>query len=153
MINIDSYKLVNVTENDCDLIFQWSNDKDVRLNSFNSNPIKYEDHIKWFKDKMKSNDSIMYIFKVCDGKVGLIRLDKLENNTYIINYSIAREHREKGYATILLRLVKEKYKDSFLIGKVKKENIASIKAFIKAEYIMKEKLDMYIFYSSNKEEL
>lgn len=150
MVN-DNYELLHATDNDCDLLFQWANDKDVRLNSFNSKSIDYEEHVKWFKSKIESNDSIIYLFKVYNDKVGLVRLDKIETNTYIINYSIAKEHREKGYATELLKLIKGKYEKSLLIGKVKKENTASIKAFIKAKYLMKEESNMYVFYSFNKE--
>lgn len=147
MATINSYKLVNATDDDCNLLFQWANDREVRLNSFNSEPIEYDEHIKWFNNKLQSKDSIIYIFKVYNENVGLIRLDKIQNNTYLINYSIAKEHRGKGYAIVLLNTIKQKYKSSLLIGKVKKENTASIKAFIKSEYIIKEELDMYVFYS------
>lgn len=151
MINNNKYELLHATDNDCDLLFQWANDKDVRTSSFNSEAIKYEEHVKWFKNKIESNDSIIYLFKAYNDKVGVIRLDKIEDNIYIINYSITKEHRKKGYATELLKLIKGKYKNSLLIGKVKKENIASIKAFIKADYIMKEEPDFYVFCSYNKE--
>lgn len=147
MIDINNYELVYAKEKDCDLLFKWVNDRDVRLNSFNSEQIKYEDHVKWFNDKMKSNNSSIYLFKVNDVNVGLIRLDKIDKDTYLINYSIAKEYRRKGYATILLRLIKDKYKDNLLIGKVKNKNIASIKAFIRAKYIMKKEQDIYVFYS------
>ena len=35
-------------ENDCSLIYNLSNDPLVRSNSFNSEPIIYENHVKWF---------------------------------------------------------------------------------------------------------
>ncbi|MDR7856911.1 GNAT family N-acetyltransferase [Tissierella sp.] len=151
MVDISNYELIHATNNDCDLVFKWANDKDVRLNSFNSKPIKYEDHKEWFKNKIESNDSIIYLFKAYGDKVGLIRLDKIESNTYVINYNIAKEHRGKGHATNLLKLIKDIYKSSLLIGKVKKDNIGSVKAFLKAGYRMEEELDIYVFYSFAKE--
>lgn len=35
-------------ENDCSLIYNLSNDPLVRSNSFNSEPIFYENHVRWF---------------------------------------------------------------------------------------------------------
>ena len=35
-------------ENDCSLIYNLSNAPLVRSNSFNSEPIIYENHVKWF---------------------------------------------------------------------------------------------------------
>ncbi len=34
-------------ENDCSLIYNLSNDPLVRSNSFNSEPIFYENHVRW----------------------------------------------------------------------------------------------------------
>ena len=33
---------------DCDVLFNWANDDEVRKNSFNQNKILYGDHIVWF---------------------------------------------------------------------------------------------------------
>lgn len=151
MLKAEEYELVCATESDRDLLFKWANDRTVRLNSFNSDLINYQDHLKWFMNKIKSNDSIIYMFKVNKKNAGVIRLDRIEANTCLINYSISKEYRRKGYATILLILIKEKYKSSLLIGKVKKDNIGSIKAFMRAGYIMKEELDVFVFYSFIKE--
>lgn len=150
MVNNDNHELILATEEYCDLLFKWTNDEEVRLNSFNSEVLKYEEHKKWFKSKIESNNTIIYIYKARSQDIGVIRLEGMEDNSYVINYSITKEYRKKGYATDLLKLIKERYKEQLLIGKVKKENIASIKAFIRAGYVMKEEYDIYIFYSFNK---
>ncbi|MSU00118.1 GNAT family N-acetyltransferase [Tissierella pigra] len=152
MGNNDSHKLVYATEDYCDLLFEWVNDEKVRLNSFNSERIKYEEHKKWFKSKIESDDTVIYIFKANNQDIGVIRLEKMDKNGYLINYSIAKDYRKKGYATTLLKLIKEKYKGQLLVGKVKKGNVGSIKAFINAEFIIKKEYDdIYEFYSFNKE--
>ncbi|ABW20042.1 GNAT family N-acetyltransferase [Alkaliphilus oremlandii] len=145
------YNFKNIEKNDCDLIFEWANDETVRNNSFNSNTIEYEEHVKWFDEKLKSTDSIMHIFEVNNVSVGLIRLDRFDDKSFLINYSIAKEHRGRGYATYLLQLIKDKYKTNFLIGKVKSTNSASIKAFMKAGYIMKDESDIKLFYSFDRD--
>jgi len=142
------YKLRDARREDGDLLFNWANDYEVRLNSFNSNPIKYEEHIRWFDNKLKSSNSSMYVFEVDEIAVGMIRLDLVDGQSHLINYSICKGHRGKGYATELLRLIKELNKASLLIGKVKSTNIGSIKAFIKAGYEMEGDSQTKVFYSS-----
>ena len=47
---------------DCSLIYNLSNDPLVRINSFNSEPIIYENHVKWFNKVI--NDSNILFFLV-----------------------------------------------------------------------------------------
>ena len=42
---------------DVDLLFSWANDKEVRKNSFSSEPICYEEHLAWFRKKYQERDS------------------------------------------------------------------------------------------------
>jgi len=51
-------KLREVSDKDCMLIWEWSNNPDVRAVSFSQEPIPYEDHVKWFKSKL--NDMCCY---------------------------------------------------------------------------------------------
>ena len=44
---------VENTSEDCNLIYNLSNDPLVRANSFNSEPIIYENHVKWFNKVIK----------------------------------------------------------------------------------------------------
>ena len=41
--------LRKVNLNDVELIFKWANDPDVRNNSFNTNQIVWDEHVKWFR--------------------------------------------------------------------------------------------------------
>ncbi|QNO13410.1 GNAT family N-acetyltransferase [Alkalicella caledoniensis] len=149
MKDTSKIQLVGVQQEDCDLLFEWTNDEKVRENSFNSETVKYSDHNKWFNEKMNCPRTILLFLVVNNIKSGLVRLDEINNESLLINYSIPKEYRRKGYGTMLLELVKDKYSDKGLVGKVKKENIGSIKAFIKAGFYMKEEAEMLVFYSTN----
>lgn len=144
-------RLVEATFNDCELLYQWANDKEVRKNSFNHHLIVYEDHIKWFEDKLRSDNTTIYIFKNIQESIGMLRLEKIDESTMLINYSIDKKYRGQGYATKLLQTIKKQQVNYILVGKVKKDNIGSIRAFEKAGYFMKEELEYQVFYS--KEEL
>lgn len=39
---------VEKTSEDCSRVYNFSNDSLVRANSFDSEPIIYENHVKWF---------------------------------------------------------------------------------------------------------
>ena len=134
-------KLRKVTFDDMDILYQWANDTDVRENSFNSEPIPYEDHKEWF-DRI-INDNTVYQFMLLDNEtpVGQIRLN-VEGDEAEIGYSIAREFRGKGYGHKILQLIVEEVRLSIpeinkLVAKVKSGNIASKKLFESEGYNMK----------------
>lgn len=47
---------------DSSLIYNLSNDPLVRINSFNSEPIIYENHVKWF-NKVINDSNILFFLK------------------------------------------------------------------------------------------
>lgn len=132
-------------EQDLELLFKWTNDYEVRKNSFNQDLIKYEDHKSWFFKKIENKNSDIYILEDSDYPVGQIRIE-VENDIATINYSVSSEHRGKGYGYTMLMLIKEYYKNYKIRGKVKPENRASIKAFEKAKYTIIDKQDDYLEY-------
>ncbi len=134
MVFIQS-KAVN---DDIDLLFQWANDPVVRQNSFNSNPIPYEDHVAWFQRMMGNENIFQYILMEDKEPVGQIRLT-IENDEAEIGYSIASNQRGKGYGHRILQLIVEEIKDNYpgikcLIAKVKPDNKASNRLFVGEGY-------------------
>lgn len=135
---------------DCDLLFQWTNDDEVRRNSFTTEKIEYENHVKWFKRRLSGNDSIIYICYAGEIPVGQIRID-ICGCEGMINYSISRTERGKGYGTCILKsIIDTALRDIpglvLLYGNVKYDNIPSQKAFEKAGY-EKEEGEDFIRYS------
>lgn len=129
--------LRKVTEADMKVCYDWANDPDVRKASYNSKDILWEDHVKWFTNKIKAPDSNFYIAEYKSEPIGQIRFDG--TNEKVISYLIGSEMRGKGLGHILLDLGVKKVlvevKDiSKIFGYVKKENIASCKAFEKAGF-------------------
>lgn len=130
------------TFEDLDLIFQWANDEDERRNSFNPEKIPYEDHCAWYKKKMESKESVIYILMLDDIPVGQCRLD-FEGTKGLISYFVDKEYRGRGYGKKILSLVYEKVKDDFpdaasLVAQVKEGNAASQRVFLSLGY--KEKV-------------
>ena len=51
-MNLKKLNLREVNIDDQKLIFNWSNEKEVRLNSINKKKIRYKDHKIWFQKKI-----------------------------------------------------------------------------------------------------
>lgn len=145
-------KLINLREATIDdtlILFNWRNDIDVRKNSFNIDEVNYNNHIDWFETKLVSNNSRIYILENDNKPMGVIRLDDMDNDYKLINFSIDSKYRGQGYGSQLLELIKIKFEYYILVGEVKENNIGSIKAFQKARYFMKEKIGYLEFYSKD----
>lgn len=54
--------LKEADENDLLILYEWTNDLEVRKNSFSDKKITLEEHKKWFFDKLKSLKTDMYIY-------------------------------------------------------------------------------------------
>ena len=65
--------LRDATEQDRDLLFQWTNDEEVRKNSFSMEKIAYKEHCRWF-DKMMQNENCIQWILLADDE----QSDKLE---------------------------------------------------------------------------
>lgn len=131
-------KLVLATQDDMDLLYEWTNDEEVRKNSFSTEKIPYENHVKWFHRLLECEDCKQYIYYVDDIAVGQVRVT-IENDKAEIGYSICASGRGKGHAKKMLQLLREQLKRDcpevkILVAKVKPENIASQKVFLGLGY-------------------
>lgn len=95
------------TESDCDLLFKWTNDQEVRRNSFNTNPIKYDEHKSWFIKKLSSNESYIFICYLEKTPVGQIRFDVSDKNKGTISYSVDYNYRKKGVGKSMISLLED----------------------------------------------
>lgn len=97
------YTLRKVTMDDINLLFEWANNADVRQNSFHNKEILYEDHVRWFHNKIKSQTTVMYIYLYNNLPVGQIRFE-IEQDKAELNYSISKEYRGQGHGKHMLAL-------------------------------------------------
>lgn len=151
-----SIKLRPAQLRDCDLLFRWANDPVVRKNAFNSDLILFENHKKWFNNRLYCDSCNIYICYLDNNPIGQIRID-IKDDIGEIDYSIDTEFRGKGYGYKLLLKLEEMVKQTkinidTLIGNVKDSNIASKKSFKKAgyDYVVKRN---YTQFSKNIENI
>ena len=150
----------NITINKANLkhskiILEWRNDPITIKMSLNNNSVKWDDHINWFKEKLKNkeNNKIFIAMKNLS-PVGVIRFENSihENNIFDVSIIIAPKYRGQGISKIVLSksiscLLKELDKNVFIRAYVKKENIKSNKLFKNSGFLLSKinkKTNIYI---------
>ncbi len=133
-------KFRNACAGDVELYYQWTNDAEVRKNSYQSGSISYNQHVDWFTSKLNSPHALMLIFENKEGApVGQIRIET-SDKTGVIGISIDKNHRGQGYALEMLKLASREYftihPKNCILAYIKKDNFASYKAFVAAGFLL-----------------
>ena len=135
-------QIIPATMGDCHLLWEWRNDPVVRTNSFSSNPIPWDDHMSWFREKLIDPNCLMYL--ILDGvgtPVGQVRFDIHSEGIAETDLSIAEKERSKGHGSTALKLACQhalhECNISKILSHIKEQNQVSISAFTKAGFINK----------------
>jgi RimJ/RimL family protein N-acetyltransferase len=140
-------KLRKVSGKDKQLLFKWANEEGTRKNALNPKEILWEEHVTWFDAKIKSENTLLYIFEFENIPVGQIRYDRKENNIWDMDYSIAKEFRGKGYGKKMVMLSLKKV-PGIIRAIVKTENFPSKKVLEQIGFQMEKqdaKILQYIY--------
>jgi UDP-2,4-diacetamido-2,4,6-trideoxy-beta-L-altropyranose hydrolase len=140
-------KLREATENDIDYLFEWANDSITRENSYDQKKINYTSHINWVHNKLNSSDCMFLIFEdASKHKIGFVRFDKSEQESWVISINIAPPERGKGYSVELLRRAVSYFTsirgEEIIKAYIKKVNTASIRAFERAGFELQKELNI-----------
>jgi len=143
--------LRHVELQDCADLLTWRNEIVTRENSFNNNIIKESAHKDWFSKVYNNNDHLILIGVKENKKIGMVRFDRLTEDSFEININIAPESRGKGLGRIILR-ESLSWVNGKVVAKIKNNNISSIKAFKFAGFQITCENNDYISleYISNK---
>jgi UDP-2,4-diacetamido-2,4,6-trideoxy-beta-L-altropyranose hydrolase len=128
----------DATSEDCELIFGWANDGEARSASLSPNSISWDEHKKWFEQKLHETDCILLICMNIKGQAfGTVRFDIQEEDA-LISINLDRNARGKGLAALtIIRTLIELFKRrriSKVNAFIKPQNLSSIKAFKRAGF-------------------
>ncbi len=133
--------VINLTKagtTDINDMFEWRNHPDIRENFFNQELLSWDEHEKWFTSKLKDPDATVYMAYYRKEKIGTIRFER-ENSMIKTSVMLNPLFLGKGLGPKVIKLgverfIMEKKPDMQIIAEIKKDNIASIKAFQKADF-------------------
>ncbi len=133
-----SLRLRRATKNDCQLLWEWANDPEVRSVSFSTDPIPWERHLQWFNAKLEDPRAVLYLAIDPEGTpIGHVRY-QIEGERAAVSISLAKSWRGKGLGRAILAMATEDLLrttpatvvDAF----VKPVNTISLQLFTRAGY-------------------
>ncbi len=131
-------------------IFEWSNHPLSRKNSFRSEPIGWDEHRKWFAERLADHLTTIYILCSDENKLGSARFEEKKNGIRI-SVMLNPDYIGKRLGADLIRLatkryIEEKNPGKHIIAEVKGDNMPSKKAFLRAGF-----KEAYTVYTYNRE--
>ena len=122
-----------VRESDCRLLFEWAIDPMARAASFHSAAISWEDHARWFAERLQDPHSVIYIGQNVAGEpVGVVRF-QIKNDSAVLSVNVAAEFRGEGWGRELIAFSTHALVRAFSIRRidafVKPDNQASVSLF------------------------
>lgn len=139
---------------DADILFNWINDEEVRVQSLSKNNISYSEHTSWFSKKLADKNCYLYIIYKSNSAVGMIRFDINDNNC-MISYLVDKSERGKGMGALIIQEgIKHFKEDSNFKGclkaTVRSTNIASLKIFERAGFEKENIKEDLVFFKANQ---
>ena len=97
----DKIRLRTLESTDINNIYNLSNDDIIRLNSFNTDKIRFEDHVKWFEQKILDNNNLFLVTEIDNDFAGQVRFD-FKGDGAVVSLSITKKYRKLGLGVNIL---------------------------------------------------
>lgn len=115
---------------DCEILFKWVNEPDVRVNAVNRKSISWEEHEAWFVGALDAQSITIFIVELLGVPIGQVRFD-FKDLYHEIDYFIDSNYRGKELGREALLSA---------IGSIQSENAARFKAVVREENIASYKV-------------
>jgi UDP-2,4-diacetamido-2,4,6-trideoxy-beta-L-altropyranose hydrolase len=134
------FYLRRAVKDDSQMVYSLSNDPSVRRQSISKESISWEDHLKWFDEKIADRE--YYFLLAFDKKgnfIGQIRF-QIQDEEGVVSISVSDEFRGKGFSKRILqqacqKVFQEKSGVKSITAYIKPDNGASIGAFRGAGFL------------------
>ena len=146
-------KIRKINWSDSGDILNWRNDTYSRRNSFSKKIISQEAHNEWYGNIIDKNKHISFIAKVNKVNVGFVTYKYKSKNKLYASINLNPKYRGKNIGSRFLILSSQKIIlngfDGIFYAKIKQNNLASIKSFLKASYVKYRRYKDYILFTYN----
>jgi len=133
------FTLRRVADGDCRLLWEWTNDSQVRRASFASATISWEEHRRWFNRKINDDQCRWLIFSNQEA-AAVVRIEMTSATDAEIGMTVASKFRSQGLAPYFLqRAVQQVFTTSSLDrlhARIKPDNPASLAAFEGSGFVL-----------------
>ncbi len=123
----------SANETDIVRLFDWRNNPEI-VKLGNGKKVKWNEHLSWFANALKSENIHLYII---EPNAGSVRLEK-DKDIAIISIYLLKEHRNKGLGLKTIEEVSkiafEKWEINRILAYIHRNNKISIKVFQKAGF-------------------
>ncbi|MHC4400241.1 MAG: UDP-2,4-diacetamido-2,4,6-trideoxy-beta-L-altropyranose hydrolase [Planctomycetota bacterium] len=134
----DGLVLRPVAASDARAVWRLANAASVRHNSLSSEPILWDEHAAWFREKLDAADTSTWVLGLFGLLVGQIRYDRVDAETAEISFSVVAPFRGRGLGSRLLCQTSRLAGDQLAVGRlramVRHGNAASARIFSKAGF-------------------
>jgi len=129
---------------DSELLWKWRNDPVVRKQSFSSDAISWQDHLKWLIGKLADSNCWILVGVNEDRKpVGQVRLDLNGARDATVHITVEPAMRDRGYGPAMLVSALDELSRGAAVDIVhafiRPDNRASLKAFERAGFVWRER--------------
>lgn len=122
-------RLRPVTVDDTDLLFDWQSSDKTRLFAHNPEKPKYEEHKGWVRNRVNQITSYTEIIDYGDDPAGVIRLDLVETDVYLISIYVAPEKYCLGIGKAALSYASRLLPGAEFRAEIHEDNFASKSLF------------------------
>lgn len=133
----NSIALRLASEDDCRQLFEWRNDPTTVAMSLISEPVAWEDHVRWFESVLANPTRHLLVASEGAESFGTVRFDEVDD-TAEISITVSPDKRGQGVGGVLLELAAHWAKRELgldrILAQIKATNPASIAIFKKAGY-------------------
>lgn len=131
-------------------LWEWRNHPQVRKNFFNDKVVPLEEHQEWFDKKLRASSTKIYVAQLNHNDMGVIRFDADGNETKV-SVTIDPQYFGQGLGVKIIKLGTEAFLNDDgsknpVVAEIKTENIISQKAFSRAGYHVRERLNGKVIY-------
>lgn len=87
---------------DAAAVWELANDPFVRSKAFNHHPIPFDDHLRWFRDRLASPRCRLWVVIENGRLVAQVRYDKIDDRVAEVDIAVAESHRGRGLGPMAL---------------------------------------------------
>ncbi|WP_162130920.1 GNAT family N-acetyltransferase [Clostridium senegalense] len=135
---------------DCETLFTWINDMEVRKNARYTDVVSIEDFTDRFIKELESENVYSFIVEKDSVSIGQLKLSKDEDRV-VFNYSVDKNYRGQGLGTEIVKQGEKFAKSNInninkFVAYVRGSNKGSCKIFKKLNYTIVFSNDDYVIY-------